>query len=111
NHVGQTVLTPVDGTVSFLSAGYYFLGSYYQPVGPSFTPSSALADGPHTFVAKFTDYVGNVSDVSTALTVTIDTTAPAPGELALDLASNTGLVPGDNLTNLASPTVTGTAEA
>jgi hypothetical protein len=44
----------------------------------SFTPSTALIDGTHPITAKATDTAGNTSEnYSTALSVTIDTKAPA----------------------------------
>jgi hypothetical protein len=41
-------------------------------------PSADLADGVHPMRVRVTDLAGNVSADSTALTVTIDTAAPAP---------------------------------
>ncbi len=73
--------------------------------------SSTLSGGAHTVTARAFDAVGNVSSASAAKSVTIDTTAPvAPTALALATSSDTG-VPGDGITNLGSPTITGAAEA
>ena len=54
----------------------------------SFT-TGPLAGGSHSFTAKATDNAGNVA-TSSAVTATIDTTAPAAGTLALANYSDTG---------------------
>ena len=54
----------------------------------SFT-TGPLAGGSHSFTAKATDNAGNVA-TSSAVTATIDTTAPAAGTLALANFSDTG---------------------
>ena len=58
-----------------------------------------LADGAHALTARATDAAGNVSAVSAALAVTIDTKAPA----APLLVTSSG--------NKTSPTISGSAEA
>ena len=74
----------------------------------SVTPTAPLADGVHTFKLTATDAAANVSTLSAALSVTIDTVADAAPTLsALALASDSGVV-GDNLTNVTHPAVTGT---
>jgi hypothetical protein len=74
--------------------------------------TEALADGVHTLTAKATDIAGNTSAASTALSVRVDTAAPlAPAALDLAVASDRGASTSDDLTNVAAPTVTGTAEA
>ena len=73
--------------------------------------ASALANGQHSISAKATDLAGNVSPGSAALTVTIDTVAPAaPGTPTLTAASDSGVL-ADNITNVTAPTLAGTAEA
>jgi flagellar hook assembly protein FlgD len=73
--------------------------------------TSALTDGTHSITATATDVEGNVSAASTAVSVTIDTVAPAaPSTPALAPASDSGTA-GDNITNVNTPTFTGTAEA
>ena len=75
----------------------------------SFTPATPLAEGRHTVIARTTDVAGNVSENTGILPLIIDTEAPAaPGSLALDPPSDSG-VPGDNRTNIVTPTLTGTA--
>jgi hypothetical protein len=73
--------------------------------------SSTLADGAHTLTVKQTDKAGNVSAASAALTLSIDTVAPtAPSAPLLAAASDTGTI-GDGVTEVATPVVTGTADA
>lgn len=82
-------------------------------VGGSYSiATSALADGVHSITAKAADPAGNTSVTSTALTVTIDSSAPsAPSTPDLATASDTGTSNADNITSATTPTVTGTAEA
>lgn len=77
----------------------------------SFTPI-ALSAGAHTLRVTQTDGSNNTSPLSAGLNLTIDTTAPAaPSAPDLASASDTGAFGTDNLTNDATPTFTGTAEA
>ena len=78
--------TPTDGTLVKNANGTW-----------SFTPTATLAQGSHTFVAVATDAVGNVSEASNTLTLTIDTVAPAVTVVAVTSEGDT-------------PTITGTAE-
>ena len=72
---------------------------------------NGLADGAHTIQIVQEDLAGNLSPSSAALTVTIDTLAPAaPTALDLDTASDTGNSTTDNLTMDDTPTISGTAE-
>ncbi|MES2128811.1 MAG: Ig-like domain-containing protein, partial [Pseudomonadota bacterium] len=74
--------------------------------------SAALAQGNHNLTAKATDIAGNVSAASGALALTIDTAAPsAPSALVLSAASDSGSSSSDHITNVTTPTVSGTAEA
>jgi|GEM_PF-1558738 len=77
------------------------------------TPSAALAAGTYTFTARSVDNAGNESADSDALSVTIDTTAPAaPSTPDMDAASDTGNSDSDNNTEETTPTFSGTgAEA
>jgi hypothetical protein len=72
--------------------------------------SSSLADGDHMFKAIQTDVAGNTSTASSALTVTIDTSAAAPSTPDLDAGSDSGSSNTDNITNDDTPTFTGTGE-
>ena len=72
--------------------------------------STTLATGSHTLTAKQTDAAGNVSAASSGVSVSIDNSVAAPPAPVLASSSDSG-VPGDNLTNVLMPTITGTAEA
>ena len=72
--------------------------------------SSALGAGSHTLKVTQTDSGNNTSPLSTGLAVSIDTAAAAPTGLALAGGSDSG-TPGDGITNVALPTITGQAEA
>ena len=80
--------------------------------GWTFTPTIVLLDGPYSITATATDAADNTSDPSVALSMTIDTTAPAtPSTPDLDPGSDTGSSNTDNITSDNTPTFTGTAEA
>jgi hypothetical protein len=73
--------------------------------------SSALVAGVHSLTVGARDAAGNVSVASMPLSVTIDTTAPGkPGTPVLLTASDSGVSNSDNITSVATPTITGTAE-
>lgn len=70
---------------------------------------SALNEAVHNLTAVATDLAGNSSSATTALTVTIDVTAPAaPGTPDLDATSDSGSSSTDNYTNDNTPLITGT---
>ncbi|WBV44615.1 Ig-like domain-containing protein [Pseudoroseomonas cervicalis] len=75
-----------------------------------FAEQSALSDGRYSYTVLTTDQAGNVSDLSSALEVVVDTVVAAP-TLALDPASDTGSSNEDLLINTATPVLHGTAEA
>jgi len=71
--------------------------------------AASLSEAAHTLTAVAVDAAGNTSQASAALEVTIDATAPdAPASLALTAGSNSGST-ADALTNVTTPTITGTA--
>ncbi len=73
---------------------------------------TTLSDDTYAFTAKATDIAGNPGLVGSALTVTIDTMAPAaPSDPDLDAAYDSGSFDDDDLTNINSPSFTGTCEA
>jgi hypothetical protein len=76
-----------------------------------FTFITALADGARVFRASAEDVAGNDSPLSDALSVTIDTVAPATPTAAPDLtaASDLGVSSTDNITRDNTPTFTGSA--
>lgn len=93
-----------NATVSVLSDGTT-VGTATAGAGGgwSFTFTSTLADGSYAITAVQTDTAGNTSAVSTALNITIDTTAPTTLPLPDLLAtSDLGVSNADNITS--SPT-------
>ena len=74
---------------------------------------SALTSGTaYSLNAKITDAAGNTSLASSSYSVTIDTAAPpAPSTPDLTAAADSGLSNTDNITNVTTPTFTGTAES
>ena len=95
-----------------LYAGAVEVGSATAAVGAWTITASPLADGVHSLTATATDAAGNVSPVSGALAVTVDTTAPAaPSTADLDATSDSGASDIDDITNDDTPTLSGTAEA
>ena len=78
----------------------------------SVTATVALANGARNITARETDLAGNVGPASVALAVTIDTTVPpAPSRPALAAGSDSGLSSTDKITNVTTPTFTGTGQA
>jgi autotransporter-associated beta strand protein/VCBS repeat-containing protein len=76
------------------------------------TSGTTLAEGAHTLTATAIDRAGNASAASSALTINVDTSAPAaPSAPVLAAASDSGSSPSDQLTRIATPAVSGTAEA
>ncbi|MGF7178457.1 Ig-like domain-containing protein [Azospirillum doebereinerae] len=75
-----------------------------------FTVADALADGDHGVQAIATDRAGNTGR-SANQTITIRTAPPAtPPTPLLSAGSDSGASPGDALTNVTRPTLSGTAE-
>jgi hypothetical protein len=78
--------------------------------GGNWSLTPGLSEGVHSITVTARDAAGNTSVSSTALSVTIDTTAPAaPGTPDLVAASDTGSSNSDNLTNDTTPDITGAA--
>ncbi len=74
----------------------------------NFTPTTALASGKHTVMATAADVAGNTS-AAASLALVIDTSSPKP-TIGLTAATDSGVV-GDDITNVAKPTLTGVAAA
>ena len=103
SEAGATI-TLLEGTTTRGTATADSLGNWT-------VTSSAWAAGAHSLTARATDVAGNVGGTSAALSITIDTTPPAISPPDMTAASDSGLSSTDNITNIASPTFTGTAEA
>ena len=68
----------------------------------TYTPTSTLTDGIHSFTAVATDAAGNASTISAAQSLTVDTTPPTAPLIAAFASA---------LSRSNEPTVSGTAEA
>ncbi len=99
-----SLVTLLDGTTAIGSA-------IAAPTGTWTITAAPLADGTHAIAAIATDTAGNVSLASVALAVTIDTTALAASPPDMTAATDKGASNSDNITNDATPTFTGTAQA
>ncbi len=73
--------------------------------------TSSLASGTHSITARETDVAGNVSVASAPLAVVIDKIVATPSRPVLATSSDSGVSNTDHLTNVRTPTFTGTAEA
>ncbi len=71
---------------------------------------SSLTEATHSITAKATDAAGNESTESTALSVTVDITAPNAPEVT-GISNDTGVSDSDGLTNDDGVEIHGTAEA
>jgi hypothetical protein len=71
--------------------------------------TAALANGAHSLTATSTDVAGNTSAASSALSVTIDTSAPITPAIA-SYSTDSGVV-GDHITNDNTLTLVGSTEA
>jgi fibronectin type 3 domain-containing protein len=80
----------------------------------SFTPTTPLANGSHTFTVTATDAAGNTSGATAGFSVVVDTTAPTQPSISSiidDVGPNTGAIGNNQPTNDARPTLNGTTEA
>ena len=80
----------------------------------TFTPTTPLATGSHTFTVTATDAAGNTSGATPGFTVVVDTAAPAQPSISSiidDVGPNTGAIGSNQPTNDARPTLNGSAEA
>lgn len=95
------IYSDIDGMVGSGSANAEF-----------WITTDQLSEGEHQITAKTTDLAGNVSEVSSPITVTIDVTPPPPIP-APDLISDsdTGSDDADDVTADNTPTFEGTANA
>lgn len=117
--------TGSNESVAFFSSIDGFIGNGTDTgttAGPfnifSFTPATALSGGVHLISVIATDTAGNASNPQTGapgsgpdapLQITINGPTAAPSTPDLSAASDTGSSNTDNLTNLTTPTLTGTA--
>ena len=98
----NSTVTVYDGTTLLGIAVTNSSGAWSFATAP-------LADGSHAFTATDMDAAGNISAVSSALNVTVDTHVPVAPTVA-SFSPDTGTV-GDGITSANALTLTGTAEA
>ena len=97
-----------NAVVALTEGGSQFATTVADGTGAwTFTPS--LPDGPHTIVASETDIAGNLASAS--LDVTLLTQGPAIPTIQGLAPGNDSGIDGDGITNVAQPTVVGTADA
>ncbi|MES2207141.1 MAG: Ig-like domain-containing protein, partial [Pseudomonadota bacterium] len=72
--------------------------------------ASTMSEATHTVTVKATDLAGNVSNASSALTVTIDMTAPTVLVDTLKFSNDTGSSSTDFITKTAAQTISGTVD-
>ncbi|WP_199063902.1 Ig-like domain-containing protein, partial [Serratia sp. ASV30] len=80
----------------------------------AFTPSPALKDGNHSLSASVTDSIGQTSPTTGGFGIMVDTTPPAPATglvVTDDVGSTQGALAPNAITDDATPTFTGKAEA
>lgn len=94
-----------NSTVNVYDDGTTLIGTVTADASGNWTlnPSTALADGKHTITATATDGSGNVSPVSNAVNITINTKVPS-APIITEPKDQT-------LTKNSTPTITGTADA
>jgi hypothetical protein len=95
-----TLTSNIDGTLGTTTANS--IGTW------SFT-AAALTIGDHNITATQVDADGNISGSSIPLVMTIVAPATVPSTPVLDGASDSGVSSIDNITNIDTPTFTGTA--
>ncbi|MBA2115045.1 hypothetical protein HOV93_22170 [Planctomycetes bacterium FF15] len=103
-----TVTAEVGSTVTFSSSNDGVLGSVVADASgvATLTPATGLSEGAHDITTTATDIAGNTSVASTALSIVIDTIAPADVG-AVELDNKTG---NNNLTDQVQATFSGTTE-
>ena len=80
----NSTVTVFDGTTSLGTTSADSKGAW------SFTPTTALTDGSHTFTAKATDPAGNTGVLSSGLTITTDSRAPTAAVTGVPAAQTYG---------------------
>lgn len=104
----------VGETITIYDSGVWLGQTKVESDGAwSFTTSSRI-DGVHSFTVTATDAAGNVSAASSPFVLNIDTVAPAKPVITSvidDAGDVTGALTSGRLTDDATPTLNGTAEA
>lgn len=116
NITSQTKALTVSGTAEAgskveLFNGTTSLGTVTAGANGSFTFDFDLAEGTHSIRANATDISGNVSANSSALSIVVDTTAPATVSAPVLATVSDSNVNTDGVTNKTAVTITGTSPA
>ncbi|MFC2078322.1 Ig-like domain-containing protein [Candidatus Bipolaricaulota bacterium] len=107
---GFTGTAEAHATVELFRDGATSLGTTTADEDGNWARTSAvIPDGTFQITATATNAYGT-SPASDALTITIDTTAPAKPTAALDAASDSGVSNSDHITKYTTVTFVGTAE-
>ena len=109
NTLTLTGTAEADSTVKVYDGATLLGSAMASGTGAWNYTTAALANGGHSLTATATDAAGNTGVASSALAVTIDTTAPVAPTIA-SFSTDSGVV-GDGITNDNTLTLTGTAEA
>jgi large repetitive protein len=107
---GTTDADAAGGQVDLLDLAGDLIGQASVAANGSYTvqPFANLTDGTYTFQVRAEDVAGNTSPTSPTVTITVLTKAPAAPSLSLVPTDDSG-VPGDNVTNVVQPHLTGQA--
>jgi hypothetical protein len=99
-----------NGLIQIIDAANNVLGSATVAANGTYSvqPATALTDGVYTLRVQEEDVAGNFSVPSPTLVLTILTKTPTTPTLFLVAADDSG-VPGDNITNVTTPRLIGTA--
>ncbi|WP_171499153.1 Ig-like domain-containing protein, partial [Acinetobacter oleivorans] len=87
---GVVIPAPGTGETPALYVDGVKVPASYDPVTGTLTPTTPLADGSHQLTYTLTDAAGNESAQSPALTVTVDTLAPATPSVPSGYLDNVG---------------------
>ncbi|EOH6036688.1 Ig-like domain-containing protein, partial [Acinetobacter baumannii] len=88
---GVVISAPGAGETPTLYVDGEKVAASYDPVTGTLTPTTPLADGSHQLTYTLTDAAGNESAQSPAITVTVDTLAPATPSVPSGYLDNVGL--------------------
>jgi|GEM_PF-2194900 beta-glucanase (GH16 family)/20S proteasome alpha/beta subunit len=109
NHITLAGTAAVGVTVQIYDGAFKIGTAVANSTGAWSFATPNLADGTHSFTAGILDQAGNVTNQSTALSVTVDITPP-PAPVISSFSPDSG-TNGDGVTNNSQITLAGSAEA
>nr|WP_153957549.1 Ig-like domain-containing protein [Acinetobacter baumannii] len=101
---GVVISAPGAGETPTLYVDGEKVAASYDPVTGTLTPTTPLADGSHQLTYTLTDAAGNESAQSPAITVTVDTLAPATPSVPSGYLDNVG--PDQGIVDTTAPVLT-----